>query len=156
LYHRGRSGKNPAAQAALVKLAKHREAQGQLKAAVENLRLADQIPNEDRLAAYDIKSMLAVDLLLLGQREAALEILKKMQSEVGKLPQDQVSQRIRISALEKLGIAYLRSHALAEARDAFETALALAEKLSKEFPEKVLLFKNYLGRILFQEGQLKE
>lgn len=156
LYHRGRGGKNPKAQEALVQLAKRQEARGQLKEAVENLKLADHIPNEDLIAAYDIKNKIAIDLILWGRQSEAMEILQAMQEDMSHLPQDQASTRVKIAALEKLGITYLRGNSLDKARDCFDAGLKLSEKLRKEFPQKEIVFKNYLGRILFQEGKLQE
>ncbi len=156
LYHLGRSGEGAKAREALFELARRLSRKGLSQDSLDNLRLAEPLAGGDLEAATKIRLKIGEELISLNRVPEALAHFDKLRDEIKKLPSNGDNVKLKVSAYEHLGAAYLRSHALEKAKASFHAALTLMDEFPGGDLVRRLVNENYLGRIRFLEGDLKE
>lgn len=156
LYHLGRGGQSVKAREALFELARRLSRKGLSQSSLENLRLAEPLAEGDLEATTKIRLKIGEELISLNRVPEALAHFDRLRDEIKKLPSTPEHVKLKVSAYEHLGAAYLRSHALEKAKASFHAALTLMDEFEGGDPVRRLVNENYLGRIHFLEGNLKE
>ncbi|MCE9624799.1 MAG: protein kinase [Deltaproteobacteria bacterium] len=156
LYHLGRSGLGAESREALFELARQQSRKGLSQASLENLLQAEPLAGDDLDAVTRIQLKIGEELLALNRLPEALARFDALRDRLKKLQNQAAHAKMKVSAYEHLGAAYLRSNSLEKAKASFHAALTMMEEFELGDTIRRLVCENYLGRIHYLEGNLKE